>query len=50
MPLAASPPLLERTVLWNHADLAIPWPVASDAIVSAKDQAGRRFADADYFA
>ncbi len=41
----------ERTILWNDPDLAIPWPVAAgSAVVSAKDQAGTRFKDAQVFA
>ena len=41
----------ERTVLWNDPELGIAWPVSEDgAIVSAKDRAGARFADAEVFA
>jgi dTDP-4-dehydrorhamnose 3,5-epimerase len=41
----------ERTIGWNDPDLAIPWPVHVDqAIVSAKDQAGALFREAQVFA
>lgn len=40
----------ERTILWNDPDLAIAWPIAvEDAIVSAKDQQGSRFREAEVF-
>lgn len=40
----------ERTILWNDPKLAIPWPVSeSDAILSAKDQQGTRFDEAEVF-
>lgn len=44
-------PAGERTILWNDSALGIPWPVAAaDAIVSAKDQQGSLFHDAEVFA
>jgi dTDP-4-dehydrorhamnose 3,5-epimerase len=44
-------PAGERTILWNDADLAIPWPVdAADAIVSDKDNKGARLHEAEVFA
>jgi dTDP-4-dehydrorhamnose 3,5-epimerase len=40
----------ERTILWNDPALAISWPVdKKDAIVSAKDQQGSRFNEAELF-
>lgn len=43
-------PAGERTILWNDPGLAIPWPVsAADAIVSAKDQQGSLFTQAELF-
>lgn len=40
----------ERTILWNDPTLAIRWPIAErDAIVSAKDQQGSRFGEAEVF-
>jgi len=44
-------PTGERTILWNDADLAIPWPVAADqVVVSEKDQRGTAFREAQVFA
>jgi dTDP-4-dehydrorhamnose 3,5-epimerase len=44
-------PKAERTVLWNDPELGIDWKVpAGEAIVSAKDQAGVPFAQAEVFA
>jgi dTDP-4-dehydrorhamnose 3,5-epimerase len=39
----------ERTVAWNDADLAIDWQLDGNAIISAKDQRGTRFRDAETF-
>jgi dTDP-4-dehydrorhamnose 3,5-epimerase len=44
-------PAGERTILWNDPDLGIKWPVSvADAIISSKDAAGRRLAEAEVFA
>jgi dTDP-4-dehydrorhamnose 3,5-epimerase len=44
-------PAGERTILWNDPKLAIAWPVSNkNAIVSAKDQQGSSFTDAEVFA
>jgi len=44
-------PAGERTIVWNDADLAIPWPVqANDAIVSEKDKIGAALREAQVFA
>lgn len=41
----------ERTILWNDPELAIAWPLAGAApVLSAKDQQGDRWAEADVFA
>ncbi len=41
----------ERTILWNDPDLGIEWPVnEAEAIISTKDAAGTRLADAELFA
>lgn len=41
----------ERCVVWNDETLAIDWPLGGMApIVSAKDQVGAKFADAEVFA
>ena len=39
----------ERCIAWNDPDLAIAWPVTASPLVSAKDQQGTRFKDADLF-
>ena len=39
----------ERTIMWNDPELAIPWPLEGDPIVSDKDQRGARFAAAELF-
>jgi dTDP-4-dehydrorhamnose 3,5-epimerase len=44
-------PAGERTIAWNDADLAIPWPIsAEDVIVSGKDQKGSSLQAAEVFA
>ena len=40
----------ERTLLWNDAQLAIPWPLSGEPILATKDVAGRPFAEAETFA
>ena len=40
----------ERTLLWNDPQLAIPWPLEGEPIVSDKDRRGARLAAADLFA
>ena len=42
-------PASERCLAWNDPQLAIPWPIA-DPILSAKDQVGKRLADAETYA
>lgn len=43
-------PQCERTISWNDPDLNIDWELQGNPIVSAKDQGGTRFRDADTFA
>lgn len=44
-------PAGERTIVWNDAELGIPWPVAAeDAIVSEKDRQGATLREAEVFA
>lgn len=40
----------DRTIIWNDPDLAIDWQITAPPILSAKDQAGKAFKDADVFA
>ena len=42
-------PQHERCVIWNDPDLAIAWPIEKAPIVSAKDQAGTPFKEAEVF-
>lgn len=39
----------ERCVAWNDPDLGIAWPLTGAPALSAKDQQGRLFRDAEYF-
>jgi len=44
-------PMHERCIAWNDADIGIEWPLGSlPPVLSAKDQAGVAFIDADVFA
>lgn len=43
-------PAHERTILWSDRTLGIPWPLEGmSPVVSAKDQLGRPFAEAESF-
>ena len=43
-------PAHERCILWNDPDLAIAWSLTNPPIVSAKDQVGQPFQEAEVFA
>ncbi len=43
-------PAHERCILWNDPDLAIAWSLTNPPIVSAKDQVGQSFQEAEVFA
>jgi dTDP-4-dehydrorhamnose 3,5-epimerase len=43
-------PALERSIVWNDADIGIQWPIDFEPLLAAKDAAAKRFADADHFA
>jgi dTDP-4-dehydrorhamnose 3,5-epimerase len=42
-------PEYERTIAWNDPDLAIAWNLEEAPIISAKDQLGKRFREAEVF-
>ena len=42
-------PEYERCIVWNDPDLAIAWPLSGIPIISAKDQQGNSFREADLF-
>jgi dTDP-4-dehydrorhamnose 3,5-epimerase len=42
-------PVDERTLAWNDADLKIDWELDVEPIVSAKDQQGASFRDAECY-
>ena len=39
----------ERTIAWDDPELGIPWPLAGEPVLSAKDVAGTRFRDAEVY-
>ena len=42
-------PQSDRAIIWNDSDLKIDWPIDIPPVLSAKDQAGKAFCDADLF-
>ncbi len=40
----------ERSLLWNDAELVIPWPLQGEPLLSVKDKAGTPLAQAETFA
>ncbi len=40
----------ERSLIWNDPDLAIAWPLTAEPMLSAKDQKGAPFKQAEVFA
>lgn len=42
-------PQHERCIAWNDAELAIPWPLQGEPILSRKDQAASPFRHAELF-
>ena len=42
-------PQHERCIIWNDPNLAIAWPLQGEPTVSAKDQAGVAFKEAEIF-
>jgi dTDP-4-dehydrorhamnose 3,5-epimerase len=43
-------PAHERTLLWNDAQLAIPWPLTGEPLLATKDIAGKPLSAAETFA
>jgi dTDP-4-dehydrorhamnose 3,5-epimerase len=42
-------PSCERSLLWNDPQLAIPWPLSGEALLSQKDRAGVVLSQAEVF-
>ncbi|NES99775.1 MAG: dTDP-4-dehydrorhamnose 3,5-epimerase [Sphaerospermopsis sp. SIO1G1] len=42
-------PEYDRTILWSDPDLGINWPIENQPIISAKDQVGKLFAEAEVY-
>jgi len=42
-------PQYERSIVWNDPDLKIDWPLSAPPLLSGKDAAALRFADAELF-
>ena len=42
-------PALERIIRWNDPQLAIPWPLAGEPLLSSKDEAAGWFRDAELY-
>lgn len=42
-------PKSERSILWNDPEIGIEWPLTGDPILSAKDQEGTPFRDAEVY-
>lgn len=40
----------ERCILWNDPAIGVRWPLDSEPMLSEKDQAGKKLADAEVFA
>lgn len=43
-------PEYERCILWNDPEIGIEWPLGVQPTLSAKDQVGKRLAEAEVFA
>jgi dTDP-4-dehydrorhamnose 3,5-epimerase len=39
----------ERTVVWNDPGIGVRWPISGAPLISEKDRAGKRLADAQIF-
>lgn len=43
-------PEYERSIVWNDPQISIEWSVDFEPVISAKDAAGKRLADAEVYA
>ncbi|WP_175909187.1 dTDP-4-dehydrorhamnose 3,5-epimerase [Burkholderia sp. BCC1640] len=39
----------ERSLLWNDPEIGIDWPLDGEPVLAAKDAAGKRLAEAEYY-
>ncbi|WP_174911241.1 dTDP-4-dehydrorhamnose 3,5-epimerase [Burkholderia diffusa] len=39
----------ERSLLWNDPEIGIDWPLEGEPVLAAKDAAGKRLAEAEYY-
>lgn len=39
----------ERSLLWNDTTVGIKWPIDCEPLLAAKDAAGKKFGDSEYF-
>ncbi len=42
-------PAHERSLLWNDSSVGINWPIEGEPLLAAKDAAGKKFEEAEYF-
>lgn len=42
-------PAHERCIIWNDPDIGIAWPLEDAPLLAAKDQAGKRLAEAEVY-
>lgn len=42
-------PTFERSIIWNDSDLGIDWPISEEPSLSAKDEKGVTFKNAEVF-
>lgn len=42
-------PQFERSIIWNDPEIGIVWPLQGQPVLAAKDQAGKRLADAELY-
>lgn len=42
-------PMFDRCIVWNDSNIGIAWPLIDAPILSTKDQAGKRFEEAEVY-